>query len=392
MKRNMSKGIAWVIAFAALVMALWIPKVHAEGSKAVYPSEAETEAAEEESYFEVHFIDVGQGDSSLILCDGHAMLIDGGSRVYSSKLYAYLEEREISKLDYIAATHSDSDHVGGLAGALNYAEAEKAFCSVTEAEETAFGDFLKYLEQQNVELTVPAAGACFQLGSAKVEILAPVEIAEDDNNNSLVIRVEYGNTSFLFAGDAEEAEEQSILKRLEEQNAAAEEAESESEFQDESKENGIACTVLKAAHHGSKSSTSQAFLDAVQPEYCIVSAGENNAYGHPSDEVLCRLKEKEITLYRTDLHGTIIVTSDGETLAFQVERNEEADPYARPEVQEDEQESVPQLYILNTNSKRFHEPSCASVAAMKERNKCEMEATRQEILALDYLPCGNCHP
>lgn len=262
------------------------------------PERKNTEQLEEGSTFEIHFIDVGQADAALVLCDDQAMLIDGGNAEDSDLIYAYLEIHGIEYLDYIVATHGHEDHVGGLSGALNYAEVGTAYCSVTEYDSEAFEDFVKYLEQQDVEITIPAAGDSFELGTAAVEVLGPIHETDDANNMSLVLRVVYGDTSFLFTGDAEREEEQDIL------DAGYD----------------LASTVLKVGHHGSENSTTYPFLREIMPAYAVISVGENNSYGHPTEAALSRLSDADVAVYRTDIHGTIICTSDGETVSFMTEK------------------------------------------------------------------------
>ena len=163
------------------------------------------------STFEVHYLDVGQGDCSLVLCDGHAMLIDGGEASESSKVYAYLKAHGINHLDYMLATHAHSDHIGGLSGALNYATVDTAFCPVTEYDSKTFSSMVKYLSNQGLGITVPSAGDRFMLGSASVQILGPKKNYEDPNDTSIVLKVTYGETSFLFTGDAERTAEADII-------------------------------------------------------------------------------------------------------------------------------------------------------------------------------------
>ena len=163
------------------------------------------------STFEVHYLDVGQGDCSLVLCDGHAMLIDGGEASDSSKVYAYLKAHGLNHLDYMVATHAHSDHIGGLSGALNYATVDTAFCPVTEYDSKAFSSMVKYLGNQGLGITVPSAGDRFMLGSATVQVLGPQKNYEDPNDTSIVLKVTYGETSFLFTGDAERTAEADII-------------------------------------------------------------------------------------------------------------------------------------------------------------------------------------
>ena len=157
----------------------------------------------EDSFFTVHYIDVGQADSALVICDGKAMLIDGGNVADSNLIYSYLKKLNIDHLDYMVCTHAHEDHVGGLAGALNYAKVDKVFAPVTSYDSKAFSNFVKYLDKQSKSITMPSPGDEFLLGSAKVTVLGPIKATGETNNTSIVLRVVYGNTSFLFTGDAE---------------------------------------------------------------------------------------------------------------------------------------------------------------------------------------------
>lgn len=337
--------------------------------------------------FEVHFIDVGQGDASLILCDGHAMLVDGGMSNQSSKIYTYLKNAGVHELDYIVATHPDGDHVGGLAGALNCAKADVALSPVEDNDGEAFQNFLKYLEKQDVSVTVPVPGDTFELGSARVVVLAPLKVRDEINNTSIVLKVEHAGNSILLTGDAELGEEQDMLESGED----------------------LSANVLKIGHHGSASSTGQDFLDAVNPESVVISCGEKNEYGHPSEEVLERLKEREIRVVRTDLQGTLIYREKNGKLVCEVQRNPEADVFVPGDIETLQEESwfMPETsetlqeetrfsdgrsYIANKNTMKFHYPDCDSVKQMKESNKYYFEGDRQELIDQGYVPCANCQP
>ncbi len=251
------------------------------------------------SSFEIHYIDVGQGDCSLVLCEGHAMLIDGGEPSASSKIYAYLESHNISALDYLVATHAHSDHVGGLSGALNYATVGTAYCPVTENELKSFNSMVTYLNKQGVAITVPNPGDSFMLGSALVQILGPQKTYDDVNDTSIVLKITYQQTSFLFTGDAGwEAEEDLLAAGYD-----------------------LSSTVLKVGHHGSDSSTSYLFLREIMPKYAVIQVGQGNAYGHPTQAILSRLRDADVTVYRNDQHGTIICSSDGTQVTFRTEKN-----------------------------------------------------------------------
>lgn len=255
-------------------------------------------AATESTPFAIHYIDVGQGDCALILCDGQTMLIDGGEASASNKVYAYLKTYEIDHLNYIVASHAHADHVGGLSGALNYATVDVVLCPVLEYDTKAFQSFVKYLGRQHVTITIPHAGDTFNLGSATVQILAPLRNYEDPNDTSIVMKVIYGETSFLFTGDATRIAEADIL------GAGYD----------------LSATVLKVGHHGSDTSTSYPFLREVTPTYAVISVEKDNEYEHPTDNTLSRLRDANVQVLRTDLHGTIICTSDGKTVTFETEK------------------------------------------------------------------------
>lgn len=360
------------------------------------PSETVTEDSEstndkasempKDSIFTVHYIDVGQADSALVICDGKAMLIDGGNVADSSLIYSYLKKLNIDHLDVIVCTHAHEDHVGGLAGALNYAKVDKIFAPVTSYDSKAFSNFVKYLDKQSKTITMPSPGDEFTLGSAKVKVLGPINPSEETNNTSIVLRIVYGNTSFLFTGDAERNEEQDIL------NAGF----------------SLSSTVLKIGHHGSETSTTYPFLREIMPEYAIISTGMNNSYGHPSVATLSRLRDADVKVYRTDMQGDIICTSDGKDVSFVVKRNAEADTLSsvrKNDIQDGNNAVVPEStinpskeaptgidYVLNTNTKKFHYPTCSSVNSMKEGNKKLYNGNREDIINQGYSPCGRCHP
>lgn len=346
----------------------------------------------EGSTFSVHFIDVGQADAALVLCDGHAMLIDGGNSEDSNLIYSYLKKLSLTHLDYIVCTHAHEDHVGGLSGALNYATVGTAFAPVTSYDSKAFGNFVSYLAKQNVSITVPSAGDSFTLGCASVKILGPVKSSDETNNTSIVLRIVYGDTSFLFTGDAEREEEQDILSTGYDMDS----------------------TVLKVGHHGSETSTSYVWLREIMPEYAVISVGKGNSYGHPTDAILSRLRDADVKTYRTDMQGDVICASDGKTVSFAVARNADADTLAsvgpnsttsEPSqpvvVTPPEPTPTPEVvnpipietsFILNTNTHKFHYPTCGSVKQMSEKNKQEYTGNREDMIAMGYVPCKKCRP
>ena len=322
----------------------------------------------EDSTFEVHYLDVGQGDCSLVLCDGHAMLIDGGESSESSKVYAYLKQHGISHLDYMVASHAHSDHIGGLSGALNYATVDTAFCPVTDYDSKTFDSMVKYLDKQGIGITVPSADDEFMLGSAHVQVLGPQQIYDDPNDTSIVMKVTYGETSFLFTGDAERTAEADIL------DAGYD----------------LSSTVLKVGHHGSDTSTSYPFLREIMPEYAVIQVGKDNSYGHPTEDTLSRLRDAEVKVYRNDLQGDIVCSSDGKTVSFTTTKNEsvQTNPTVVVTPEADQLDNAGE-YIGNKNSKKFHLPTCKNLPA--EKNRIYFDS-RQAAVEAGQSPCGNCNP
>jgi len=309
----------------------------------------------------VFFIDVGQSDATLIVCGGSAMLIDGGNPSDSSLIYSFLQRYGITHLEYIVATHAHADHVGGLVGALNYATVSVALSPVTDFDTRAFENFVRYLNAQGVSITVPKHGDTFMLGSSHVQIVGPINESSNPNNTSIVMRVTYGETIFLFAGDAEGALERDIL---------------EAGYD-------ISATVLRVGHHGGDTSTTYPFLREIMPTYAVISCGRDNQYGHPHENLLSRLRDADVTVFRTDMQGTITAVSDGRTVSFTAERNSEA------QTNPTEHNFLEDSYIGNVNTLKFHRTTCATLPA--EINRVTLE-NRQIAISEGFEPCGNCRP
>ena len=313
--------------------------------------------------FRMHFIDVGQALSVLVECDGQFMLYDGGNVDDGSLVVSYLQNQGVEELQYVFCSHAHEDHVGGLAAALAYFPANHVYSPVTEANTKCFQDFVKYTQQQGLQVEVPAVGTVWPLGSATVTLLGPVKQYDETNDTSLVLRIDYGSTSFLLTGDMESDAERDLV---------------------ESGAN-LKADVLQVGHHGSSTSSSYIFLNAVLPEMGIISCGVNNKYGHPHEETLSILRDAGVNVYRTDLMGTITIGSDGanytvssEHYATDAELNP-TDPAASSTAQ--------QTYIGNVNSKKFHLPTCPNLPA--EKNQI-LFSSYEEAVAAGYTPCATC--
>ena len=341
--------------------------------------------ADSNGSFWVKYIDVGQGDSTIIQCDGHYLMIDGGPSSASSIVYTILKNNGIKNIDYMIATHPDADHIGGLSGALNYASVGICYSPVTSHDTKTFNSLVKYLNKQGISLTVPANGTTFYLGNAKVELIGPLSTYVDSNNSSIVTKITYGSNKFLFTGDAEIEEENSLI------NAKTD----------------LSCDVLKVGHHGSMGSSGDAFLKKAKPRYAVISVGTDNSYGHPAAETLSRLSNLNVELFRTDLQGDILCSSDGKNIVFTTEKKASADVLwsagadstatttrngvvvAAPDKAE-----IPSgtTFVLNNNTKKFHLTTCGSVNEMKASNRSYSSDSAETLIAKGYKPCGNCKP
>lgn len=248
-----------------------------------------SEGAEPGDCLRVHYIDVGQGDATLLQYGDAAMLIDAGDESKGTAVQYYLREQGVERLDYLVLTHPDADHIGGAAVIVTKFDTDTVWMADCEKESRTYEKLLDALAYRGMEWETPAAGETYELGEARVTVLGPLEHYEESNNNSLILRVQYGDRSFLFAGDAESEAELALL-------------ESGADLQ---------ADVYMAAHHGSRDASAEEFLDAVKPQAAVISCGADNDYGHPHREVLERLQKRDIAVYRTDELGSILAVTDG---------------------------------------------------------------------------------
>ena len=313
--------------------------------------------------FEMHFIDVGQALSVLVECDGQFMLYDGGNVDDGSLVVSYLQKQGVEQLQYVFCSHAHEDHVGGLAAVMAKFPAGHAYSPVTESSTKCFNDFVKYTQQQGLQLEVPSVGTVWPLGSATVTLLGPVTQYSETNNTSLVLRIDYGSTSFLLTGDMENTAETDLV------NSGA----------------NLKADVLQVGHHGSSTSTGYLFLNAVLPEMGVISCGTGNKYGHPHEETLSILRDANVDVYRTDLQGTITIGSDGQNFTVGTEHFV-PDSQLNP-TDPSSSSTAQQAYIGNVNSKKFHLPTCPNLPA--EKNQI-LFSSYDEAIAAGYTPCASC--
>ncbi|WP_198402139.1 MBL fold metallo-hydrolase [Paenibacillus crassostreae] len=244
---------------------------------------------------QVYYFDVGQGDSTLIRTPkDQYILIDGGNNNQGKNVVKYLESLGVKTLDVMIATHPDADHIGGLDDVLKAVDVKSVYAPKVSHTTDTYKDFLLAVKNEGQSIKSVTKGLTIPLTDIAATFLAPVNTYGDDLNNwSAVLKVTYKNNSFLFAADAELESENDML--LDKSNLKAD--------------------VLKVGHHGSTSSTSKSFIDAVKPKYAIISVGKNN-YGHPNSGILARLTNVKATTYRTDQKGTITAISDGTKITF----------------------------------------------------------------------------
>ncbi|MCI6228735.1 MAG: MBL fold metallo-hydrolase [Clostridiales bacterium] len=307
----------------------------------------------------VQFLDVGQADCALLSCDGEYLLIDGGNRDDSQLVVSFLEQQGVQELSAVVCTHAHEDHVGGLPAVLAVYPTKAVYAPTKTYSSNIFDKFVYYTDQQGLEITIPAPGDQFSLGQAEVTVLGPVKSYAEANNTSIVLRVDYGETVFLFTGDMETDAENDMLDYWE----------GRLDWQ---------ADVLKVGHHGSNTSTGYRFLNAVNPAYGVISVGKGNDYGHPHKEPLSRLRQAGVTILRTDELGAIQAVSDGKEVTF---------TWANQSAAPENAEAAEQVFIGNKNSKKFHAPDCKNLPA--EKNSVEFSSYQQAIDA-GYTPCGSC--
>jgi len=345
----------------------------------------------------VHYINVGQADAILLQQGSSSMLIDAGNNADGDTVKNYIDKLGINQLDFVVGTHPHEDHIGGLDYVINSFKIGKIYLPKATSTTKTYMDVANAISAKGMKATAPVISESFKLGEATCTILAPNGTGyKDANNYSIVLRVTFGSTSFMFDGDAEDVSENEML----------------------AKGLDVSANVLKVGHHGSTSSTTAAFLSKVNPQYAVISVGKGNDYGHPHQGTMEKLKAKGIKVYRTDENGTIICTSDGKNISFN--NNEGSYNYAgagtsstskSPSTANESSQTAQSTtstggntntqgttsapvqnemkYIGNRGTKKFHNESCRYANEIKDK---VIFNSREEAVNGGYSPCKTCHP
>lgn len=359
----------------------------------------EQEDPDEEMFpeMQVHFIDVGQGDATLVISGEHAMLIDAGDDSKGTKVQLYLKTQGVERLDYLVLTHTDADHIGGADVIISKFDIANVFIGDYPKDNNVYTDLMQALETKGMSYSTPEVGDTYALGEAFFMLVAPNRTYSDPNNSSIALVLQNGQNRFLFTGDAEEEAEADILA------------------------NGlnIDCDVFKAGHHGSSTSNTQGLLSAASPMYSVISCAPDNSYGHPHAEVLNNLRAMGVKVFRTDEQGSVMATSDGKEItwncapseswkagertqnALNTDEHEETEPQEEKGEETEQQPSATGNYAVNSKNGKIHiVGACPATGTGDSAMTSPVYfATYEEALAysMQIAPeqekreCGNCY-
>ena len=286
-KQKLPKGISILLIIVAIFYSLYEKDIDQTFGLPVKETFKETENT---NTLDITYLDVGQADAILIQNEGHNMLIDAGNNEDGPLLVQYFKEQNMTKFDYLIATHPHEDHIGGMDDIIKNFDIEKIYMPNVTTTTKTFLDVLNAMEEKNMTFDVPNIGQNFALGHTLFQVMYTGSDKKNLNNSSIILKANFKNTSYLFTGDATSEVEKKILSK------------------------DIKATVLKVGHHGSKYSTTTEFLNKVNPKYAIISVGKNNSYNHPNQITIDKLTKKNIEIHRTDQEGSIFLKSDGKTI------------------------------------------------------------------------------
>jgi len=344
--KNFKKSI---VILCAVVMVVMMASCTADESGSSLPVEGN---------LAVHFLDVGQADSTILISEGEAMLIDAGNRDDDEFIMDYIDDLGINHFKYVVFTHPHEDHIGSGEDIVNNYSIDKIFM-LDEYDDGIEGYLRRTIERNGIDTESPFPGDKVTFGDCEITFVGPYYDYDNANDDSICLKVTHGSNSILFTGDAETDPEHDMV------------------------DSGIdlEATVLHAGHHGSSKSNTYYLLKKVNPEYAVISCGDGNSYGHPHRETVGRFNDVGAEMFRTDKQGTIIATCDGENITFNCEGKQPTRPHV------DEQEEA--KYIGNINSKKYHTPDCGGLPEPDNRTYFTSIKAAEKA---GYSPCGRCNP
>ena len=326
----------------------------------------------------IHYINVGQGDSILIQQGSSNMLIDTGTNASTSSLMSYLKNQNIKEINFLVLTHPHEDHVGGADAVIRGFDIGTIYMPKVTSNTKTFKDVVSAMISKGLKATQPNPGGTFKLGGANCTILSPINTnSKDLNTYSIVIRLTFGNNKFVFTGDSQASNEEDMIN----------------------KGYDLIADVLKVGHHGSNTSTSQAFLDKVKPNYAVISVGKRNDYGHPTAATMQRLKSNGIKVFRTDENGTIICTSDGKNISFNCNPGDYSSgggssvassgsvsvvPVVTPTPSKNNHQNINSTYDGDSATHKFHLISCRYAKKISSSHAVSFK-TRDEAIKQGYV-------
>lgn len=347
---------------------------------------------------EVHFLDVGQGDSILVKYGNKCMLIDGGPIDAGPRVSGYLRSHGVSSIDVLVSTHPHADHIGGLLSVLNDFPVGVVYDSGQLQATQTYEQYLTLIDQKDIPYKVPVRGDTIDLGpGVTVQVFSPPSggVSGDDlNENSIVLKITHGSVGYLMASDAGSAAESSMLSSGMDLNS----------------------DILKVGHHGSKYSSGSAFLAAVSPAVSVIEVG-SNPYGHPAPETLAKLEAAGSKVYRTDRNGNVVITSNGATYSIDVQTGTASQALAttaptvqatpKPTIQPTPKPPTPQptqqivqtppaapasaVYVGSAKSDKYHYPDCRWAKEIHSGNLVTF-SSKADAQAKGYTPCKTCNP
>jgi beta-lactamase superfamily II metal-dependent hydrolase len=350
------------------------------GSTSIFGFDVEVKASEPEVTMAVHFLDVGQGLSILVQSGGQNLVYDGGGQSTSSFVVSYLQQQQVSTIDYLISSHYDADHVSGLIGCLNAFNVSNVIGADYVYDSSLYGSFMDAVSANGLSVQHPQVGDSFSFGTGSFTILSPSTISSDSNNNSVALKLSNGNDDFIFTGDAEYSSEADMV------NCGI----------------NLDCDVLCIGHHGSASSTSWDFLQATVPEYAVISCGADNQYNHPDADTMDKLSSMEIDVFRTDKQGTIAALSTGSGISWTTNPcndytpgsssdtgtvpTSEAESISSQESSAAESQAQTSMVWLSATGEKYHSiPNCGRMNPDKAR-----QVSLSDAIAQGYDACSKC--